>query len=74
LLPDRAPTPVQAAILAETVEQLFQGMSEDDRPIVAQILAGYTAEEVAQRLDCSERTVRRVRHRAKQRFQRLVEP
>jgi RNA polymerase sigma-70 factor (ECF subfamily) len=72
-LPDRAPTPVEAAILAETVEQLFQAMSEQDRPVVAQILAGYTAEEVAQRLDCSERTVRRVRQRAKQRLQRLVE-
>jgi RNA polymerase sigma factor (sigma-70 family) len=74
LLSDRAPTPVEAAIFAETVEQLFKGTSEHDRPVVEQILAGYTAEEVAQRLDCSERTVRRVRQRAKSRLQRLVGP
>jgi RNA polymerase sigma factor (sigma-70 family) len=74
LIPDRAPTPVQAAIFAETVEQLFQATSEHDRPVVEQILAGYTAEEVARRLNCSERTVRRVRQRAKLRLQRLVGP
>jgi RNA polymerase sigma factor (sigma-70 family) len=72
LIPDRAPTPVQAAIFAETVEQLFQATSESDRRVVEQILAGYTAQEVAQRLDCSERTVRRVRQRAKIRLERLV--
>jgi DNA-directed RNA polymerase specialized sigma24 family protein len=72
LLSDRGPTPVEAAIFAETLEQLFKATSDHDRPVVEQILAGYTAEEVAQRLDCSERTVRRVRQRAKLRLERLV--
>jgi RNA polymerase sigma-70 factor, ECF subfamily len=70
-LPDRAPTPEEAAILTETVERLFQAMTPEDRPIVEQILAGYTVAEVAKRLDCSDRTVRRVRQRAKQRLRRL---
>ncbi len=56
--------------MTETVEQLFQAMTPEDRPIVEQILAGYTAQEIAERLDCSERTVRRVRLRAKVRLQR----
>jgi DNA-directed RNA polymerase specialized sigma24 family protein len=69
---DRAPTPIEAATLNETVELLFQAMKPDDRPIVEQILMGYTAEQVAKQLDCSERTVRRVRQRAKYRLRRLI--
>jgi RNA polymerase sigma factor (sigma-70 family) len=71
-LPDRAPTPFEAAIFSETVELLFKAMSPADRPIVEHILMGYTAEQVAEQLHCSERTVRRVRQRAKHRLKRLV--
>jgi RNA polymerase sigma-70 factor, ECF subfamily len=71
-IPDRAPTPAEAAIFSETVEQFFESMGPDDRPIVQQILMGCTAAEVANQLDCSERTVRRVRQRAKQRLLRLI--
>jgi RNA polymerase sigma factor (sigma-70 family) len=72
-LADRAPTPIEAAMLTETVERLLQFMEPGDRAIVDQILAGYTAEEIAVRLGCSERTVRRVRQRAKLRLERLIE-
>ena len=73
-IPDRAPTPAEAAIFSETVEQFFQSMDPDDRPVVQQILMGYSAEEVAAQLDCSERTVRRVRQRAQRRLARLISP
>ena len=73
-VPDRSPTPEEAAILTETLEQLLQSMTPDDRPMVEHILMGYTALEVAERLDCSERTVRRVRQRAKLQLQQLLEP
>ena len=73
-VPDRAPSPVEAAILAETTEELFRDLDPDDRPIVEYLLQGYTAEETATHLDCSERTVRRVRRRAKQCLQRLIAP
>jgi hypothetical protein len=33
-VPDRAPSPVEAAILTETAEELFRQMHPDDRPIV----------------------------------------
>jgi RNA polymerase sigma factor (sigma-70 family) len=71
---DRAPTPVEAAILTDTVATLFQAMTPDDRPIVEQILLGYTAQETAAQLGCSERTVRRVRQRAQRRLERLADP
>ena len=61
------------AILTETAATLFQAMTPDDRPIVEQILLGYTAEEVAAQLGCSERTVRRVRQRAQRRLERLAD-
>jgi RNA polymerase sigma factor (sigma-70 family) len=73
-LPDRAPTPDEVAMLTDTVETLFQAMTPDDRPIVEQILMGYTAQEVAIQLGCSERTVRRVRQRAQRRLERLAGP
>jgi RNA polymerase sigma-70 factor (ECF subfamily) len=73
-VPDPAPSPVEAAILSETIEELLDDLDADDRPIVEHILQGYTAEETAARLDCSERTVRRVRQRAKQCLERLIDP
>jgi RNA polymerase sigma-70 factor (ECF subfamily) len=69
---DQTPSPLEAAILAETTEGLFRELDPADRPIVEHILQGYTAEETAARVDCSERTVRRVRTRAKRLLERLV--
>jgi DNA-directed RNA polymerase specialized sigma24 family protein len=73
-LVDRAPSPVEAAILTETVEHLFRAMEPEERPIVEQLLMGCTTAEIAAREDCSQRTVRRVRARAKARLQRLIRP
>ena len=72
LIPDRGPTPEEAAMLSEMVEQLFSSTEPVDRPIVEHILMGYTAEEVADRCDCSVRTVGRVRQRARQRLLRQL--
>jgi RNA polymerase sigma-70 factor (ECF subfamily) len=72
-IPDPSPSPVEAAILSETIEELLRELDAEDRPIVERILQGYTAEEIAARLDCSERTVRRVRQRAKQCLERLID-
>jgi RNA polymerase sigma factor (sigma-70 family) len=73
-VPDRAPSPVEAAILSETISELLESLDPTDRPIVEHILQGYTAQETSARLDCSERTVRRVRQRAKQCLERLIAP
>jgi RNA polymerase sigma factor (sigma-70 family) len=71
---DHAPTPEEEAVLAETINGLLGAMTREDRPIVEHLLLGLTAREVADRLGCSERTVRRVRQRAQGRLRRLVVP
>jgi RNA polymerase sigma-70 factor (ECF subfamily) len=70
---DREPTPPEAAILAETVEQLLRGVDPDDRAIVELSLQGYSAQEVGARLGRAERTVRRVRELIKRRLRRMQE-
>jgi RNA polymerase sigma-70 factor (ECF subfamily) len=70
-LVDREPTPLEAAALADTVRELFRSLDENHRKTVGLLLQGYTAQEIAMALACSERTVRRVRSRLKERLLRL---
>jgi RNA polymerase sigma-70 factor (ECF subfamily) len=67
----REPTPLEAAILSETVEQLLAGLDEDERPIVELSLQGYTTQEISQMLARSERSVRRLRGRVRSRLERM---
>jgi RNA polymerase sigma-70 factor (ECF subfamily) len=67
---DREPTPVEAAMLAETVERLLGDLDPPERAIVELSLQGYTTSEIANRLRRSQRTVRRVRERIKDRLER----
>jgi RNA polymerase sigma-70 factor (ECF subfamily) len=62
---DHEPTPLEAAILAETVERLLTSLERPERDIVELSLQGYTTPEIAARLGRSRRTVRRVRERVK---------
>jgi RNA polymerase sigma-70 factor (ECF subfamily) len=68
---DREPTPDDAAILAETVDQLLRILDADDRLIIQRSLEGFTTQEISQDLGFSERTVRRVRERVKCRLLRM---
>lgn len=54
----REPTPLEAAVLGETVEQLFAGLDEEERPVLELSLQGYTTREISERLGRAERTVR----------------
>jgi RNA polymerase sigma-70 factor (ECF subfamily) len=67
----REPTPLQAAILSETVEQLLASLDEDERPIVELSLRGYTTQEISRQLGRPERSVRRLRERVRNRLQRM---
>jgi len=71
-LMDDSPAPDEVAAFNETVQALLEAMSAEDAPIVEHLLIGYTAQETAERFDCSERTVRRVRQLAKTRLRRLI--
>jgi RNA polymerase sigma-70 factor (ECF subfamily) len=66
---DREPTPLEAAILSETVEHLLASLDEDERPIVELSLQGYTTQEISQQLERPERSVRRLRERLRNRLE-----
>lgn len=68
---DREPTPLEASILADTIEQMMRGLGPDDRAIIELTLQGYASPEIAERLDRAERTVRRVREHVKRGLRRI---
>jgi RNA polymerase sigma-70 factor (ECF subfamily) len=67
----REPTPVEAAVLSETVQQLFTGLDEEERPILELSLQGYTTREISERLSRAERTVRLLREGIRHRLERM---
>ena len=66
----REPTPLEAVVLDETVEQLLAGLDEDERVIVELSLQGHTTQEISRQLDVPERSVRRLRERVRRRLER----
>lgn len=68
---DRDPLPQEAAVLAETVEELFRSMDDgDERAILELSLQGYTAAEIGEQLGRAERSIRRLRERIRKRLER----
>ena len=67
----REPTPEQAAVLAETVEQVLRGLDADERSIIELSLQGYSTSEISERLGRAERSVRRLRERVRKQLERL---
>jgi RNA polymerase sigma-70 factor (ECF subfamily) len=65
------PTPEQAAVLAETVEQLLRGLDKDERSILEMSLQGYSTQEISDQLGRAERSVRRLRERVRLQLERL---
>jgi RNA polymerase sigma factor (sigma-70 family) len=53
------PTPAEAVLLAETVQQVLNGVRADQRPIVLLRLQGFTVREISDQVGCTERTVER---------------
>ncbi len=67
----REPTPLEAALLSETVEQLLAGLDEEERPVLELSLQGYTTREISERLGRAERTVRLLREGVRHRLERM---
>jgi RNA polymerase sigma-70 factor (ECF subfamily) len=67
----REPSPEEAVVLAETVEQLVRDLDADERPILEKSLQGYTTQEICQELNLPERSVRRLRERIRKRLERM---
>jgi len=67
------PTPDEAAILVDLVEQLLADSDNpDEHDIVAYRLQDFTNDEIAQKVNCSERTIRRIVQRLRTRLERLL--
>lgn len=56
----RGPSPAQAAEFALQLQQVMESFDDEERQIVELKLQEFTNDEVAERLGCSERTVRRL--------------
>jgi RNA polymerase sigma-70 factor (ECF subfamily) len=66
----REPTPLEAAVLTETIEQLFADLDEEERPVLELSLHGHTTREIAEQLGRAERTVRLLREGVRRRLER----
>ena len=67
----REPTPLEAAVLNETVEQLLAGLDKAQRPVLELSLQGYTTREISQQLGRAERTVRLLREGVRRRLEEM---
>jgi RNA polymerase sigma-70 factor, ECF subfamily len=67
----RDPTPSEAALLSETLEQLLQPLDERERQIAVMSLQGFTIVDIANEVKRSERTVQRVLDHVRKRLRRL---
>jgi RNA polymerase sigma-70 factor (ECF subfamily) len=69
----RDPTPDEAVVLAETLEQVMRGLTEREREMVALSLQGKSIPEVSAAVGRAERTVRRVLDQVRHRLERMQE-
>jgi RNA polymerase sigma-70 factor (ECF subfamily) len=67
---DREPSPSEALALTDTLEQVLRGLEPRERRMVELRLQGFSQDEIAADVHRSERTVRRVLDRVKQRLRR----
>jgi RNA polymerase sigma factor (sigma-70 family) len=61
----REPTPDEAIVLAETVEELLARLDGDERTIVELSLQGFSTQEISEQTGRAERSVRRLREHAR---------
>ncbi len=69
---DPNPPPAEAVAFADQMQHLLGSLDEEERQIVEVKLEDLTNDEVAQRLGCSERTVRRILKRIESKLRRLL--
>lgn len=67
----RDPSPSEAAVAVETVEGLMRPLEQRDREILALALQGFSSPEVSAQVGCTERTVRRVLERIRNRLEKM---
>lgn len=65
------PTPSEAAVVTELLDDLMVGLEADDRDVLTLQLQGYTIPEISKQVRRSERTVSRILERVRRRLRRL---
>jgi RNA polymerase sigma-70 factor (ECF subfamily) len=65
------PTPSEAAMLTETLEQLMRQLDEQQRSILSLSLQGCSSRQISEQAGCTERTVRRVLERIRKQLHDL---
>jgi len=71
-VPGRDPTPSEAAVLEETVENLMRELRPRERDILALSLQGHSHAEISAHVGCTERTVYRVLEHVRKRLEEIV--
>ncbi|MBI3860443.1 MAG: sigma-70 family RNA polymerase sigma factor [Planctomycetia bacterium] len=67
----QGPTPSQALLLTETLEEVMRPLDARQRQILTLSLQGYEHSEIATQLQCSERTVRRILERVRTQLEQM---
>jgi RNA polymerase sigma-70 factor (ECF subfamily) len=70
---DREPTPEEAAMLADSIEQLLRELEGYHRDIVQLSLQGCSIAQIAAETGVTERSVQRVLKRVRERIEKLVD-
>ena len=63
--------PRHGKLIPDHLERLFRGLGSDERAILELSLQGYSTQEIGERLGRAERSVRRVRERARALLERM---
>lgn len=66
-------SPLQAAEVADEMEALLTSLGEDECQVLDLKLQQFTNEEIAEQLQCSERTVRRLMKRIQERWNSMMD-
>ena len=67
----REPTPAEVAALTDTLDELMRRFTPPEQEMLSLRLQGYTAQEVGERVNRTQRTVFRVMARARERLEKL---
>src|SRR5262249_31376814 len=69
---DQKPSPAEAAVVADLVDQLTRALDSRDRQILELRLQGHEVKEISALAGCSERTVKRAMARFRRRLRELL--
>ena len=70
---DSEMSPEEVVLMADELEQTLSVLDEEERQVVDYRLQNYKVDEIAEKLKCSDRTVRRILKRVRTRLEEILE-